>query len=186
MYRIIIKKRAKKFIDKLPKQEKLRLVTAIEELPNGSDIKKMKGHDDLMRLRVGDYRVVYTVDNGELIVLVIDAGNRGEIYTDIERNGCRKRRRSERKALRGGQFSSLCFGNRYISPSIRHLTQPVGQTFVPHNRTAQPLLKPCYALRCLRPAMQCPSLLCLCLAPHCSSKPCLCCALLLKAMPLLC
>lgn len=80
MYRIIIKKRAKKFIDKLPKQEKLRLVTAIEELPNGSDIKKMKGYDDLMRLRVGDYRVVYTVDNGELIVLVIDAGNRGEIY----------------------------------------------------------------------------------------------------------
>ena len=80
MYRIIIKKRAKKFIDKLPKQEKLRLVTAIEELPNGSDIKKMKGHDDLMRLRVGDYRVVYTVDNGELIVLVIDAGNRGDIY----------------------------------------------------------------------------------------------------------
>ena len=80
MYRIIIKKRAKKFIDKLPKQEKLRLVTAIEELPNGSDIKRMKGQDDLMRLRVGDYRVVYTVDNGELIVLVIDAGNRGEIY----------------------------------------------------------------------------------------------------------
>ena len=80
MYRIIIKKRAKKFIDKLPKQEKLRLVTAIEELPNGSDIKKMKWHDDMMRLRVGDYRVVYTVDNGELIVLVIDAGNRGEIY----------------------------------------------------------------------------------------------------------
>ena len=33
-----------------------------------------------LRLRVGDYRVVYTVDNGELIVLVIDAGNRGEIY----------------------------------------------------------------------------------------------------------
>ena len=80
MYRIIIKKRAKKFIDKLPKQEKLRLVTAIEELPNGSDIKNMKGLDDLTRLRGGDYRVVYTVDNGELIVLVIDAGNRGEIY----------------------------------------------------------------------------------------------------------
>ena len=58
MYRIIIKKRAKKFIDKLPKQEKLRLVTAIEELPNGRDIKKMKGNDELMRLRVGDFRVV--------------------------------------------------------------------------------------------------------------------------------
>lgn len=80
MYRIILKKRAKKFIDKLPKQEKIRLVTAIEQLPNGSDIKKMKGHDDLMRLRVGEYRAIYTVDNGELVVLVIDVGNRGEIY----------------------------------------------------------------------------------------------------------
>lgn len=80
MYRIIIKKRAKKFIDKLPRQEKIRLVTAIERLPNGSDIKKMRGHEDLMRLRVGEYRVVYTVDNGALVVLVIDAGNRGEIY----------------------------------------------------------------------------------------------------------
>lgn len=55
-------------------------MTAIEQLPNGSDIKKMKGHDDLMRLRVGEYRVIYTVDNGELVVLVIDVGNRGEIY----------------------------------------------------------------------------------------------------------
>ena len=80
MYRIIIKKRAKKFIDKLPRREKIRLVSAIELLPNGSDIKKMKGHDDLMRLRVGEYRVIYTVDHGELIVLVIDADNRGEIY----------------------------------------------------------------------------------------------------------
>ena len=80
MYRIIIKKRAKKFIDKLPKREKIRLVSAIELLPNGSDIKKMKGHDDLMRLRVGEYRVIYTVDHGKLIVLVIDADNRGEIY----------------------------------------------------------------------------------------------------------
>ncbi|MCD7791783.1 MAG: type II toxin-antitoxin system RelE/ParE family toxin [Oscillospiraceae bacterium] len=34
----------------------------------------------MLRLRVGDYRIIYTVDNGELTVLVIDAGNRGEIY----------------------------------------------------------------------------------------------------------
>lgn len=49
-------------------------------LPNGEDIKKLKGYSDLLRLRVGDYRIIYTVDNGELIVIVIDAGNRGEIY----------------------------------------------------------------------------------------------------------
>lgn len=80
MYKIIIKKKAKKFIDKLPRNEKIRVVKAIETLPNGEDIKKLKGHSDLLRLRVGDYRIIYTVDNGELIVYVIDAGNRGEIY----------------------------------------------------------------------------------------------------------
>jgi mRNA interferase RelE/StbE len=80
MYNIIIKKKAKKFIDKLPQNEKIRVVKAIKLLPNGEDIKKLKGHSDLFRLRVGDYRIIYTVDNGELVVVVIDAGNRGEIY----------------------------------------------------------------------------------------------------------
>lgn len=80
MYKIIIKKKAKKFIDGLPKNDRARLAAAIEELPNGSDIKPLKGHDGLLRLRVGNYRIVYTVDHGELIVYVIDADNRGEIY----------------------------------------------------------------------------------------------------------
>ena len=80
MYRIIIKKSAKKFIDRLPQNERRRVVAAIEQLPNGEDIKKLRGHDGLLRLRVGDYRIIYTVDNGQLIVFVIDAGNRGQIY----------------------------------------------------------------------------------------------------------
>lgn len=80
MYKIIIKKKAKKFIDKLSKNERFRIIRAIESLPDGEDIKKLKGHDNLFRLRVGDYRIIYTVDHGELIVIVIDVGNRGEIY----------------------------------------------------------------------------------------------------------
>ena len=80
MYQIIIKKKAKKFIDSLPVNERRRVVAAIELLPNGADIKKLKGHDKLLRLRVGEYRIIYTVDNGELIVYVIDAGSRGQIY----------------------------------------------------------------------------------------------------------
>jgi len=79
MYQII-KKKAKKFIDSLPVNERRRVVAAIELLPNGEDIKKLKGHDKLLRLRVGEYRIIYTVDNGELIVYVIDAGSRGQIY----------------------------------------------------------------------------------------------------------
>ena len=80
MYQIIIKKKAKQFIDSLPVNERRRVVAAIELLPNGEDIKKLKGHDKLLRLRVGEYRIIYTVDNGELIVYVIDAGSRGQIY----------------------------------------------------------------------------------------------------------
>ncbi len=80
MYQIIIKKKAKKFIDKLPINEKKRVVSAIERLPNGEDIKKLKGHDELFRLRVGEYRIIYSVDNGKLIVYVMDVGNRGDIY----------------------------------------------------------------------------------------------------------
>ena len=80
MYQIIIKKKAKKFIDSIPVNERRLVVAAIELLPNGEDIKKLKGHDKLLRLRVGEYRIIYTVDNGELIVYVIDAGSRGQIY----------------------------------------------------------------------------------------------------------
>lgn len=80
MYKIIIRKPAKKFIDRLPMNEKRRVVAAIEQLPNGEDIKRLKGHSDLLRLRVGDYRIIYSVDNGQLVVYIVDVGNRGEIY----------------------------------------------------------------------------------------------------------
>ena len=80
MYQIILKKKAKKFIDRLPANERRRIVAEIERLPNGEDIKKLKGHDGLLRLRVGDYRVIYTIDNGKLIIYVIDIDNRGDVY----------------------------------------------------------------------------------------------------------
>ena len=80
MYRFIIKKPAKRFIDGLPVNERRRIVDAIEQLPGSGDIKRLQGHDDLFRLRVGPYRVLYTVDNGEFVIYVVDAGSRGQIY----------------------------------------------------------------------------------------------------------
>ena len=81
-YTIVIKKIAEKFIVKLPQPEKERVLKAIYHLPEGNDIKELKGKKNkgLYRLRVGDYRVVYTIDNGKLIICVVDAGNRGDIY----------------------------------------------------------------------------------------------------------
>lgn len=81
-YTILIEKLAKKFIVKLPRNEKEKVLKAIYQLPDGNDIKELKGKKNkgLYRLRIGDYRVIYTIDNGKLVVCVVDAGNRGTIY----------------------------------------------------------------------------------------------------------
>lgn len=80
MYKIILKKKAKKFIDRLPLNDKRRIVDALQLLPFTGDTKPLHGYDKYMRLRVGDYRIIYTVDNDILTIYVLDAGNRGEIY----------------------------------------------------------------------------------------------------------
>lgn len=56
MYKIIVKKKAQKFIDKLPKKEKIRIVAEIQRLPNGEDIKPLKGHKGLYRLCKGAWK----------------------------------------------------------------------------------------------------------------------------------
>ena len=83
MYQILIKKKAKKFIDKLPVTEKQRIIKAIEKLPEGEDVKKLRGYEGIFRLRVGSYRIIYEVDNDKFIVIVVAAGNRGQIYKDL-------------------------------------------------------------------------------------------------------
>lgn len=79
-YRIFIEKRARKFIEKQPKPQQKRILEAIRKLPEQGDIKALKGHTGFYRLRVGDYRIIYIVENEKLVVVVTDAGNRGQIY----------------------------------------------------------------------------------------------------------
>ena len=79
-YRIEIDKKAVKFIAKQPKPQQVQLFKAIYQLPFIGDIKAMKGHEGYYRLRIGDYRVIYTVNNHILLVQVIEVGNRGDIY----------------------------------------------------------------------------------------------------------
>jgi len=68
---------------KLPREIQTRISPAIESLkdnprPPGSE--KLKGTDDAYRIRVGDYRVLYEVKDAELVVYIIEAGHRREIY----------------------------------------------------------------------------------------------------------
>ena len=79
-YKILIEKKAAKFIEKQPKEQRLRLLAAVYQLPDRGNIKPMQGKENVFRLRVGSYRILYSVEHDVLTVRVIAAGNRGDIY----------------------------------------------------------------------------------------------------------
>lgn len=79
IYKIEFSKAALKFLDKQDKQQRLRLYKAIYRLPDGTDIKKMKGHN-LYRVRVGDYRILYSIDEMIKIITIENIDNRGDVY----------------------------------------------------------------------------------------------------------
>lgn len=74
-------KKAVKFINSLSSQDKQRIKQAINNLvvnPSICDIKPLQGYKDLYRLRVGNYRIIYTKDN--TILFIANIGSRGDIY----------------------------------------------------------------------------------------------------------
>ncbi|MCH7527388.1 MAG: type II toxin-antitoxin system RelE/ParE family toxin [Planctomycetes bacterium] len=81
-YTVLIKRSAEKEMDRLPARTFARAVQAILKLerdprPKGS--KKLRGVQDY-RLRVGEYRVLYSVDDQKRVVEVIAVGHRREVY----------------------------------------------------------------------------------------------------------
>ena len=78
-YKIKIRPKALKFIEKQDRVQRMRIYKAIYNLPNG-DIKKLASCRDEDRLRVGDYRIIYQLNQNQLVILVTRADNRGQIY----------------------------------------------------------------------------------------------------------
>ncbi|MFG3118665.1 type II toxin-antitoxin system RelE/ParE family toxin [Streptomyces sp. NPDC048197] len=63
----------------------MRIVAALTALGDDpyredADVKKLAGPSGLYRLRVGNYRVAYQVEDGELIILVVKVGDRRDVY----------------------------------------------------------------------------------------------------------
>ncbi|MBD2679604.1 MULTISPECIES: type II toxin-antitoxin system RelE/ParE family toxin [Nostoc] len=82
-YEVKFSNSAKKQFRKLPLDIQQRIQTkindlAIEPRPNG--VKKLQGDDNSYRIRVGDYRLVYEIDDNVLIITVIKVRHRSEIY----------------------------------------------------------------------------------------------------------
>jgi mRNA interferase RelE/StbE len=85
-YRIEVTRDALRAVAKLDKPVRRRVQVAIDGLgenPRPSGVVALQGLRGAYRLRVGNYRVIYTVDDNRLVVLVVDLGHRREIYRDL-------------------------------------------------------------------------------------------------------
>lgn len=83
IYEYKIRKKAMKFILKQDKKYQKRILTAIYKLPFSGDVSKMKGEDNIYRLRVGDCRILFELHEKTIEVTVVEvtnADNRGQIY----------------------------------------------------------------------------------------------------------
>ena len=81
-YRVLLASRAESQLDGIPFHEYLRLDAAIVSLgqnPRPHNCRKMKTSDS-WRVRVGNYRIVYAIDDTLRTVLVLNIGHRREIY----------------------------------------------------------------------------------------------------------
>ena len=83
-YRVLIKPSAAKEIEAVDqKRERQRIVASIRELaedPRPVGCEKLVGESDRYRVRVGRYRVVYSIDDDELVVLVVRVAHRKNVY----------------------------------------------------------------------------------------------------------
>ncbi len=84
-YRIQFTSRADRQLRKLPVTTQKRLGAAIDALasdPRPSSARCLRGREDLLRIRVGACRVVYTIEDDRLVVLVVKLGHRKDIYRE--------------------------------------------------------------------------------------------------------
>jgi len=82
-YAIIYKPSADKTLRKLPEKVQRRIAAATEALaddPRPPGAKELQGADELWRIRIGEYRVVYTIQDEALIVLIVRVAHRKDVY----------------------------------------------------------------------------------------------------------
>ncbi len=85
MYRVVIPRSVSRSIERLPRavaDNVTRRILALAEDPRPPGMKKLRGFRSF-RFRVGDYRVIYEIDDGGRIVTVRDVGHRREVYRGL-------------------------------------------------------------------------------------------------------
>ncbi len=83
MYQVLFDKPASKQLAKLPKKAYEKVKKSIEELaenPRPVGCLKLKGNGEAYRIRIGDFRVIYEIEDDVLVVVVVSVGDRKEVY----------------------------------------------------------------------------------------------------------
>ena len=87
MWQIKYKKSFEKDLRKLPKQIIQRVVKKIDQLQQEGQapgVIKLVGYDNFYRARIGDYRLVYERRETDIVLVMIAAGHRKEIYRKLK------------------------------------------------------------------------------------------------------
>jgi mRNA interferase RelE/StbE len=82
-YSLLIKRSAEKELKKLPAGDLRRVVDCIHDLaqqPRPSGCEKLSGEAERYRVRQGDYRIVYGIDDAARLIEVVKIGHRREVY----------------------------------------------------------------------------------------------------------
>ena len=82
-YDIRIKQSALKALKKVDQKARARIWTTISGLaddPRPRGCVKLSNADDLWRLRIGDYRIVYHIREKQLVIVVVKIGHRRDVY----------------------------------------------------------------------------------------------------------
>ena len=83
-YRVEITASAEKALARLPKTDRLRVARAILALaaaPRPRGCRRLTGQEDVYRIRVGVYRVIHSIEDRRIVVVVLKIGHRKDIYS---------------------------------------------------------------------------------------------------------
>lgn len=82
-YKITVTKTAEKVLSRLPKEIAPKVVSAIQSLadnPYPSGCRKLSGHENIFRVRVQNYRIIYEVLKNVIEIIILKIGHRKDVY----------------------------------------------------------------------------------------------------------
>jgi len=85
VYTVELRRRVRQSLDKLPEKDHRVVITALESLeqePRPRGVEKIRG-TELWRIRKGDYRVIYYINDQEQTIAVVRIGHRRDVYRGI-------------------------------------------------------------------------------------------------------